>query len=580
MHFLSVDSLRAAVAAMPQVIDHLVTTSNVVFVLLGVVGIALLIVRDRWFGRLLLGARARQRLLLRELPRRPVALPAADVAHPGDRPGDHGRLVRQPGRALARGTGVRSSQYAVLVLPVVLLASNWTVHDQSDNRDGEAMTEQIFAALPPNAVLVTYWDALTPLSYKHCIEGVRPDVSLRAYDTWALVTCDRVDAPLDEVAKERPVLRAAGPGRRPRRGHRADARAGRPGSSCRGASAIRSSTRPLYRLVPARTPRDAWRPATSCSTSAAGPGSSGSGTRRRPTGRSRRRWAPAATPTPWRAADLRFERDRGWSGPRRRREPWPIEIDGLTLELRATEAGQVGLFPEHAAMLPWLRRAGRGARSRTAARRARRPAPVRLHGPRDARHGRGRRRGHPRRRVAADRRAGRAATPTASGLADRPVRWIVDDAVAFAEREVRRGRRYAGVVLDPPSYGHGPGRGAWRIERRPGRSSPSMRAAPRAGRLRAADRPHGGARRGSAGRRARRRARPAPGARHRDAATSSSSTPTAGAGWSSAPSRGRRAGHDDGDALPCPAAPDQRREPADQGGRRPCATGASATGPA
>ena len=48
--------------------------------------------------------------------------------------------------------------------------------------------------------------------------------------------------------------------------------------------------------------------------------------------------------------------------------------------------------------------------------------------------------------------------------ADRPIRWIVDDAVAFTEREVRRGRRYAGIVLDPPSYGHGPGSGAWRIE--------------------------------------------------------------------------------------------------------------------
>ena len=46
-----------------------------------------------------------------------------------------------------------------------------------------------------------------------------------------------------------------------------------------------------------------------------------------------------------------------------------------------------------------------------------------------------------------------------SGLADRPVRWIVDDAMAFTEREVRRGRRYAGVVLDPPTYGHGPERG-------------------------------------------------------------------------------------------------------------------------
>lgn len=51
-----------------------------------------------------------------------------------------------------------------------------------------------------------------------------------------------------------------------------------------------------------------------------------------------------------------------------------------------------------------------------------------------------------------------------SGLADRPVRWIVDDALAFTRREVRRGRRYDGVILDPPSYGHGPA-GDWRIER-------------------------------------------------------------------------------------------------------------------
>ena len=77
--------------------------------------------------------------------------------------------------------------------------------------------------------------------------------------------------------------------------------------------------------------------------------------------------------------------------------------------------------------------------------------------------GRRGRRGRPRRCVPADGRLG-APQRRASGLADRPVRWIVDDAVAFTEREVRRGRRYAGIVLDPPSYGHGAGSGAWRIE--------------------------------------------------------------------------------------------------------------------
>ena len=225
MHFLSVDSLRAAVAAMPQVIDHLVTTSNVVFVLLGVVGIVLLIVRDRWFGSLLL------------------VLGLVNVYFYANYLGDLSHYLLLTWFILAiglavtvdsvvslavRSLGARASvvQYAVLVLPIVLLVSNWTLHDQSNNRDAEAMTEQIFAELPPNAVLVTYWDTLTPLSYKHCIEGVRPDVSLRALDTEALVTCDRIDAPLDEIAKERPVYglfvhdEAAG------RGHRPDARAG------------------------------------------------------------------------------------------------------------------------------------------------------------------------------------------------------------------------------------------------------------------------------------------------------------------------------------------------------------------
>ena len=65
----------------------------------------------------------------------------------------------------------------------------------------------------------------------------------------------------------------------------------------------------------------------------------------------------------------------------------PIAIDGLTLELRPTEAGQVGLFPEHAAFWPWLRTALAGRD------RAERPAPVRLHRSHDPRPGRGRARG-------------------------------------------------------------------------------------------------------------------------------------------------------------------------------------------
>src|ERR1051325_10773545 len=51
-----------------------------------------------------------------------------------------------------------------------------------------------------------------------------------------------------------------------------------------------------------------------------------------------------------------------------------------------------------------------------------------------------------------------------SGLGKAPVRWLVDDAAKFAAREVRRGRRYDGIVLDPPKFGRGPGGEIWRLE--------------------------------------------------------------------------------------------------------------------
>lgn len=51
-----------------------------------------------------------------------------------------------------------------------------------------------------------------------------------------------------------------------------------------------------------------------------------------------------------------------------------------------------------------------------------------------------------------------------AGMEQRPVRWIVDDAGKFAAREVRRGRRYDGIILDPPKFGRGPEGEVWRLE--------------------------------------------------------------------------------------------------------------------
>ena len=205
MHFLSFQSAQAAWLAMPHVIDHLIATSNVVFIALGVFGIAVLVVRDRWFGSLL------------------IVLGVINVYFYANYLGDlyhyllASWLILAIGLAVAAdwtvslvvgAVGSRGSivQFAILALPVLLLVSNWGVHDQSANQDAELMTEQIFAALPQDAVLITYWDALTPLSYKHCEEGVRPDISLRAYDEAAFVTCDPVERPLTELARRRPVF--------------------------------------------------------------------------------------------------------------------------------------------------------------------------------------------------------------------------------------------------------------------------------------------------------------------------------------------------------------------------------------
>jgi hypothetical protein len=206
MHFLSAESIAAAWAALPQVADHLVATSNVVFVAAGLVGLGVLVWRDRWFGSLLL------------------VLGVVNVYFYANYLGDLSHYLLLTWLILAVGFGLTAEvivrglvarlgqraavvAYAILVLPLALAAGNWTTHDQSANHDGERFAAQVLdlETLPRNAVLVTYWDALTTLSYKHCVEGVRPDIVLQAYDAAALVTCDTPQLPLAEVAKQRPV---------------------------------------------------------------------------------------------------------------------------------------------------------------------------------------------------------------------------------------------------------------------------------------------------------------------------------------------------------------------------------------
>ena len=162
--------------------------------------------------------------------------------------------------------------------------------------------------------------------------------------------------------------------------------------------------------------------------------------------------AALAASRTWAGAHLRYDRHTGWSG--EERGPWTIEADGLRLELRPTEAGQVGLFPEHATHWRWLSErapdadvlhlfAYTGATSLALARAGARVVHVDASRP-------------------TIQWARRNATLSDMGAA--PIRWIVDDAAGFVAREVRRGRRYDGIVVDPPTYGHGAGGRPWRLD--------------------------------------------------------------------------------------------------------------------
>jgi 23S rRNA (cytosine1962-C5)-methyltransferase len=160
----------------------------------------------------------------------------------------------------------------------------------------------------------------------------------------------------------------------------------------------------------------------------------------------------------WRRADLRWARGRWARGGHR--EPWTVHAEGMLVECRPAAGGQVGLFPEHAQTWGWLS----GAVGAAASALGRPPEVLSLFaytgGSTLACARAGARVVH----VDASRPALAWARRNAelSGLADRPIRWLPDDVRAFVRRERRRGRRYDGVVLDPPSYGHGTG--TWRID--------------------------------------------------------------------------------------------------------------------
>lgn len=172
-------------------------------------------------------------------------------------------------------------------------------------------------------------------------------------------------------------------------------------------------------------------------------------------------WRGVAAHPDWKRADGIYRRSATGGGAwvkNRLPESWTVSFGELRFLLRPMGFKHTGLFPEQAANWEWfsdlIRHAGRPIRvlnlfaytgGATVAAAAAGASVVHV----DAAKG-----------MVAQAKE----NASLSGLSDAPIRYIVDDCKKFVEREIRRGNHYDGIIMDPPSYGRGPGGEVWKLE--------------------------------------------------------------------------------------------------------------------
>ena len=177
-------------------------------------------------------------------------------------------------------------------------------------------------------------------------------------------------------------------------------------------------------------------------------------------------WSPALAAHEWDNADAVFapsgaEDDEGgrWRFNRDLPQSWTLRWNDITFLSRPTPFRHLAFFPEHS--VHW-----RFARACLAAHQGAQPEVLNLFGYTGLASLVCAKAGAKVTHVDASKKAIGLARDNqgAAGLSDAPIRWICDDALAFAKRELRRGRRYDGIILDPPKFGRGPGGETWRLE--------------------------------------------------------------------------------------------------------------------
>ena len=174
---------------------------------------------------------------------------------------------------------------------------------------------------------------------------------------------------------------------------------------------------------------------------------------------------PKARPELWKKAQATYTRSETggghWDFREKLPDKWTIGLDGLKFYVRPTGFKHTGLFPEQAANWAFMQE-----QIRSASGWKRQPRVLNLFAYTGG-------------ATLACAAAGAHVTHVdaakgmvlwakenakASGLEDRPIRWIVDDCAKFVEREIRRGKTYDAIIMDPPSYGRGPSGEVWKLE--------------------------------------------------------------------------------------------------------------------
>ncbi len=168
-------------------------------------------------------------------------------------------------------------------------------------------------------------------------------------------------------------------------------------------------------------------------------------------------WKKNLSGEEWQKATAYFQKQ--WIGRKNLPESWQIEIDGKRFHLKLSAFKHVGIFPEQRENWKWVE---------TLVSQREKPTRVlnlfgytggatlaALKGGAEVCH------------VDGSKTALTWVKENTeiSNLRDKPVRFILDDALAFAKREVKRGNRYEGIIMDPPAFGHGPNGEVWNIEK-------------------------------------------------------------------------------------------------------------------